>query len=606
MQRQSRSSSSRWRLEQSQRYFLTCVWSSKPISSTLANRPWIDPSEPQRLIQKLSPDVEAGEGGKDVLVCRLCEFVPAAGAEQILRLRNLQLSAFPSSSRVWKALETWAVENNYPQDQDVEMLSVLENATASTAAVEEWRSAVLGGLVTAARSRKFFFPKAFWRWFQVRPAAAVALFRHVPTEAGIEERMAAAAPRELDETAAKTLATLALSRGWFRMHGVVLSATRNPLDAALGQIAVDSDPSYVEGLKLALRRAKPTEVVECALEIEDPRMSPLAAEAVVENRGLLARIDLTAMKAQAIWREALAIDPECWQGPADPAAAFRTILDRLLDGGEADPTLIDRLSYAPVADLGSYPRRTELWSRIGGIALANLLVATANGWLRRAASGGVPFAPEHDLQSLILENDALEPTLDALVPGRVGAAIRIVAALNRYDEQGFLRLIDTTMSCTTSLAAPDAEGIGHLVLERRWEHAATHLVGRYKSGRRDLRPALQACHDMLDIWERITLPLTAISEKEEWRAFEDLATELYPGGPDDDGLWERTGGNDADLSPGASGRMRWRKTMRKMRKGGRPTPSALLVMMMEDFPNNERLPHLAGDRMFGRAVPDDS
>ena len=54
--------------------------------------------------------------------------------------------AVSSPTWVWKAVETWAAKNGYRQEQDVEMLSVLEDATNSTAAVEEWRSAVLGRL----------------------------------------------------------------------------------------------------------------------------------------------------------------------------------------------------------------------------------------------------------------------------------------------------------------------------------------------------------------------------------------------------------------------------------------------------------------------------
>ena len=248
-------------------------------------------------------------------------------------------------------------------------------------------------MAVATGSPKSFFPKAFWRWLQIRPEIVAAVFRHVPVEAGVEERLATATPRNLDEAAAEILATHALSRGWLRLHGAVLSASCSTLDAARRQVAVDTDPSFVEGLRSALRHAKPTEFVECALEIEDPRMPRLAGEAVAKDPRLLAEVDLTAIKAQAIWREALTIDPESWRGPADPAAAFRSILDRLLDGGETDTSLIERLSDTPVADLGTYPRRPEIWSRIGGVALHNLLATTAKGWLRQAASVGSPVCP---------------------------------------------------------------------------------------------------------------------------------------------------------------------------------------------------------------------
>ena len=556
-----------------------------------------------RLIGKLSPDPDVGQGGKDVLVRRLCELLPTARTGEILRLRNLQLSAFPSPSRVWKALETWVVENTYPRDQDGDMLSVLDDATSETNAVEEWRTAVLEGLAVATRSPKSPFPRAFWRWLPIRPDIVTAVFRHVPAEAGIEERLAAATPRNLDEAAAEALVTPALSRGWLRLHGTLLSASCSPPDAARRQVAVDTVPSFVEGLRSALRHAKPAEVIECALEIEDPRMPSLAGEAVAKDPGLLAAVDLTAIEAQAIWREALAIDCESWRGPADPAATLHSILDRLLDGGEADPWLIERLSESPVADLMVYPRRPEVWSRIGDLVLDNILTATAVGWLRRAERGEVRFVPEHDLQVAIIENNELEPTLDALIPNRVGSALRIVTALDRYDEQRFLRLIENSISRTTSLATPDAEGIGRLVLERRWEHVAAALVARYRNGRRDLKPALRACCDMLDFWERCFLGLTPVSKWEKWREFETLAAELYPGGPDDDGLWERAGGKDADLSSKGSGRTRWQEAIRSVRNCRGPKASALLAAMMVDFPNNERIPHLAGDRVFGGRIP---
>ena len=556
-----------------------------------------------RRIEKLSPSSDAGEGGKDVRVRRLCELVSAARAEEILLLRNLQLSAFPSPCRVWKALETWVAENTYPRDQDGDMLLVLDDATSGTNAVEKWRTAILQGLAVATRSRKSFFPKAFWRWLQIRPDIVAAVFRHVPDKAEVEERLAAATPRNLDKAAAETLGTPVLSRGWLRLHGAVLSASCSPSDAARRQVEVDTDPSFVEGLRSALRHAKPAEFVECALEIEDPRMPQLAGEAVAKDRGLLAEVDLTVIKAQAIWREALAIDLKCWQGPPDPTAAFHSILDRLLGGGEADPSLIERLSDTPVANLAGYSRRPEVWSHIGEIALNNLLAATASGWLRRAESGQVPFIPEHDLQSTIVENDELELTLDALIPKRVGTAVRIVTALDRYDEQRFLRLVENSISRTASLATPDAEGIGRLVLERRWEDVAATLIARYRNGRRDLKPALRACCDMLDFWERFFLGLTPVSEWEKWKVFETLAAELYPGGPDDDGLWERAGGKDADLSSRGAGRTRWQEAMRNVRNGRGPKAAALLAAMMVDFPNSEQIPHLAGDRGFGGGIP---
>jgi hypothetical protein len=551
-----------------------------------------------RLIEKLSPDPDAGKAGKNVLVQQLCELVPTAEPQDILLLRNLQFSAVPSPTRVWNAVETWAAKSGYRQDQDVEMLSVLGDATDGTAAVEEWRTAVLDGFASAARAHKRCLFAAFWRWLQIRADTVAALCQYLPNTDGIEEQLADATPTNLDETAAMAIGKPALSRGWFRLHGRVLSASCSPLDAVSRQVAVDTDPSVLTGLRSALRNASPPDVVACGLRIDDPRMPRLAGEVVAEKPSLLGGVDMSCPKAQAVWREALAIDTKSWQGPTDPEAAFHLILDRMLDSGSVDTSLITLLSKTALADLGTYPRRSDIWSRIRGVPFINLVAATANGWLREAPRTGVPFVPDDTLQSAILESDEMDRAVDALVPDHIDTIVEMVAALDGYNEQRFRRSINNMVSRTTALTASDGEAIGRLLLDRGWQQAVSDVVQRYKSGRQDLRPVLRACHDMLGPWDRFTLRLMPISESEKWQALESLAADLYPGGPDDEGLWERAGGKNADLRRTGSGRARWREGIRYMRQGKLPAPSALLTSMIGDFPNNQRLVHLARDVAF--------
>ena len=555
-----------------------------------------------RLVERLSPDPDSGRNRKESFIRQLCGLLLTARAEQILWLRNLRLSSFPSPARVWKALETWTAENTFPEEQDPEMLSVLEDATTRAAAVAEWRTALLKGLTAAARSRKSGFTDAFWRWVRVRPDIVATVFPHIPTENDIEKRLMATPLDELEETSAETLAELARSRGWLCVHGAALSAAYGPLDAVHRQIEVDPEPSFVDGLRLALRRAKPVEMVECALKIDDRRVTSLAGEAVAKNPKLLSNIDLTRANAQAVWREALVIDPGTWQGPADPKAALHAILDGVLDSRSADSSLIDRLSQSPVADLGSYPRRSEIWSRVSDRARDNFLATTAEGWLQCAEDKGILFKPDQDLQSAILATDRLETTLDTLTSQRIGAAIRIVAALEQYNEQRFIRLLQHMISSNDSLPFLDAEGIGRLVSERRWDTVAGDLLACYQSGRRDLKPALRACYTLFDIWTRFFLGLTPPSEMEKWEVFEELATELYPGGPDDEGLWERAGGKDADLKHRGNGHDRWRQALRKIRYGKKPRPTALLKRILEDYPRNEHVLYLADNHVFGASA----
>lgn len=555
-----------------------------------------------RLLESLSPDPGAGTDLKERLVQRLQTAMAKATPEQILLMRNLRLSAFPSPGRVWQTLKKWVAENIYPQDQDAQILSAIEKAT-SDGAVLEWRTAILDGLAAAARARKSNFRNGFWRWMQTCPGVVDAALGHVMAEDSVETSVAEAAPRCISPRIANEILALARSRGWLRVHGAVLSAAFSPLDAARQQLAIDSDLSFMEGIRPCFRNAKPEEVLNCALEIGDPRTTILAGEAAARDLELLTQVDFRERNAQAVWREAIVIDVDSWRGPSDPMAAFHAVLDGLLEGAETDSSLIHRLSLTPVADLCSYPRRAELWLRVDSPILNNLLAATAEGWLWRACRGHVSFEAEPALQSAILSSDEFEPALSELIPDRLGTAIRVIAALDSCEEERFRRLTNGVLTRSTVLTVPDAEEVGRLIQDRNWKATAFTLVEQYQSGRQDLEPALRAFHNMLDLWTRFWLGIKPLSENEKWEAFETLAAELYSDGPSEEEVWERAGGKKEDLSFHGSGRSQWRKALRKVRRGIGVSPNSILEVMEEDFPGNQRIPRLAS--VFNKGKSDE-
>ena len=218
--------------------------------------------------------------------------------------------------------------NGYTRDQDVHMLSVLADATTSHAAVQDWRGAIRNGLAVAARSVKSSFPECLLA-LDEDPSQnhRRRCFPHVPADAGVERRLATAAPRILDGSGrgdpgiARLVSRLASSPR-YRLVGQCLSVECR----CAGRSRSIPILLSFEGLRAALRNAKPAELVGCALQIEDPRMPRLAGEAVAKDPTLLAGLDLTPTPAQAIWREALAIEPESWQGPTDPMASFHSVL----------------------------------------------------------------------------------------------------------------------------------------------------------------------------------------------------------------------------------------------------------------------------------------
>jgi hypothetical protein len=210
-------------------------------------------------------------------------------------------------------------------------------------------------------------------------------------------------------------------------------------------------------------------------------------------------------------------------------------------------------------------------------------------------SAAVAYTPDRELEAVLLAGDALR----VLFQTEVGAAIRIVSALSGYDETRFLSWLADLATSRHALATADAEALGRLVLERRWQRAVDEMVHLVRTGRDDLKPALRICYAMIGLVIRWWLGLSSVSYDEKWLALEELVADLYPTGPDHNELWDRAGGRQADLQSYGNGRARWREAIRQIRRGKGPSAARLLGEMTHDYPLNDQLRHLAADPDFG-------
>jgi hypothetical protein len=549
-----------------------------------------------RLVERLSPDSAAGLEGKATLAERLISCLPEATVGDILLLRNLGTEAFPGTEIVWAGLRAWALTNRFTQAEDELMLSAINDATAVAAAIPAWREALLGGIADASRAKSSSFPAAFWRWADARPATLIALADHLPAAREVEARLADAAPRNLRRLAGDTVMELALTKHWLRLHGAAAGATLAPLEAVRRQLSVDTDSANMDGLRAALFRATPTQALDIALKMPDARILQIAAEEVARKPELLKHADFRDSSVQDVWARALTTNAGAWRGPADPQEAFTVVIEEHIQGRSANANLLATLSLSPLADLSDYPRRSEVWPRVGTLTSNNLLKATAAGWLKRATSAAVPYAPDRELEAVLLTDDALERTL---FQAEIGAAVRIVSALSGYDETRFLHWLADLAASRRALATTDAEALGYLVLERRWQRAVSDMVNRAGAGRQDLKPALRICHKMVSIFSRWWLGVSPVSHDEKWQILEDLTADLYPTGPDHNELWDRAGGRQADLQSNGNGRTRWHNAIGQIRHGKGPHAARLLEEMSREHPRNDQLRRLAADPDFG-------
>lgn len=539
-----------------------------------------------RLVNLLSPEPEMGASMKAETVELLAGQISAATPQQIMVLRNFSLPGFLKLQGVWDATANWMEAHILGGEALGDLIPLISASHTSSEAIPEWRSAIIrGGRALAARKPKNY-ARAFWTWLTECPDLLPALLDLMPSSPVIETALLGELPEKLtfDSSA---LRTELITRDWFTLHGATLAASLPPVEAIRAQLRVDKAPGFVDGLKAALTRAKPTERLAIASQHDDPRLDAIAGAEITANRRLLHKMDLGAVSVQRLWAAAIQNDPKSWEAPVDPWASRNTVLAKYLDGVPVFAPLIEAFAKTPLADLIDFQRRAEFWDRID--AAEAFLAATAGEWLTRAGAGTAD-ALDPRLASAVLESGNLDQSLE----GELDNALNIIESLEILSEERVLRWFNAPPASTSSFSNQQAELLGRIILARRW----STLLGRVQD-RVNSQPAFKAtlriCAEMLSIFSRWLLNLSAVSREEKWDELAALAAELYPEGPEQQDLWERSGGKGSDLVRLVTGAEIWRRALRLVRNGSGPSAQRLLAEMLRDYKNNQDLRFIAAD-----------
>ena len=169
--------------------------------------------------------------------------------------------------------------------------------------------------------------------------------------------------------------------------------------------------------------------------------------------------------------------------------------------------------------------------------------------------------------------------------------------LSEFSELRLIRWLDVWSKSRNVLSTPEAEALGHLILRRNWNRAADTLF-KLRSSRSDILPSLRLCADLLGVINRWKVRLSSRSAQDDWDCLEAVAVDLYPEGPDQEELWSRAGGRNADLQYGGSGRGRWHHALTQMKNGKGPHVRNLLREMRCEYSSNELLRELENDAHF--------
>ncbi len=559
-----------------------------------------------RLLGKLSPEAERGVDLKRQVLSRLEELTRNGNASAIRALENFDSGPFSQTMDVLSpVIRDWVGAAVRSTHSSLEMGSLMERAFSVP--VNGWSDAITGTVAAEVAAWKPDYARMLWEWWTSYPQIIPRTGCLLPQRSDVEVDLERACPARLPEEAGTLVRGLAQKRDWWRVHAAATAASLSPQAAIDAHLAVDRDFKTDWGVRVLAGRLPAREVLQAALRTSDPRLIAAAGAACAEMPNLRAGLDVSRPRWRDIWLASIRDDKDPWSGISDPSATMSRLLDLASERGEVSPLLLEALASTSQGDLTEYPSRADLWANLESPARSALLEATAEGWLQRFGREPRMNDLEPPLRSAILEHRRLERHLRSGAFRRVRVGVALFEGLG-IGEDLFDSWLEDLLRTGTPLTRPDAEELGAFISRRRWAAAAeraAYAVRRH--GRNDLIPAVTLVRDLLDLFTRLHLGWQGVwnhdhrSADDWWRALVDVTAELYSFGPTERNIWERAGGDAADLDRNGDGRQQWRAAIGKLRSGGggKITGDSLVTEMRADFPRNEKLQalqHVGGTR----------
>lgn len=388
-----------------------------------------------------------------------------------------------------------------------------------------------------------------------------------------------------------SLRETAVDQGWAHVHALSCSEA-DPRTAWREHLGLEGASG--SSMRLLARVVGMKATVETAALLRDEDLISLAGSLVSEDASVMDGFDSSMVGWLEVWSAAVEAGASLWIVEGQRENNVWSVLDRV-QKHDCDVTgLLERFAQSEFANLACYPDRRVIWSLIPEELRDRYLSRTAIG----VATKLDEYMPiESELRKTLFNLKVFRH----LVSQHPESAVDVVIKLD-----GDRRYVNLVVG-QASLGRSKARMIGKLVRERGWGDIADRIMELALSGRSDLVPAAQECRALLGAIDSIKLRFLVVSDHsattgdlervvggeieadEFWAAVHELMTGLYERGPNDREIWDRAGGERADLPTGKTGRERWRKAIEEIRNGGRGAPSSeqLLETVVEDHPRNE-------------------
>lgn len=481
-----------------------------------------------------------------------------AQPDLVFLLKNLNPIALPSDSLPEAALTTW-VSHQAPRlslHEAKQLLAGLEDNQAQAWWQQSVRQALSAGLANPDKH----WAKSALNWLGL-PDCAEIVNGIVPATEKVEAGLlAVAAGVSLSETALRQLQAQTVERKWSTLHAWVVMRAFSPQEAFRLQWKF-SDPEFA-GLGYLVEHLPGNAVIDEVLSTPDSQLLQLVAQRTAREPHLLQDLDVSHAAWRSLWAAHIAAGGDCWPPKAKPEILGVKLLDTLLAGEQDPPGIIVALAK-DLADIAfNHPDRGQLWGVLSPGSCGALLPLVADALIGKCNVGLAIVNLEPQLTEEALKRfRATHPSIKVFV--------MLLSANVSLNEQDLIRCLSssTRIDWQPIITAT----IGKNVSDRRWKKAAEKIYSLSESIP-ELLPAVNACQELLTMWQRFKLSLKTGNNSHVPNITESLVQRVAELGadlaPDELGdIWERAGGKRKDLKTGSSPASQWQEAAKFAQQG---------------------------------------
>jgi len=451
-----------------------------------------------------------------------------------------------------------------------------------------WTKTVLEYVNNRLKKRQPSDAPIIWQWMKNKPALIVQHTSWLPSDA--ENELIAKIPK-LETSIAEALLQMSQQKGWLVLHAKVAAQCYSAEKAIQAQLRIDTDEDYTVALEALSKSIKGNLFVPVAAHQTDTRLYHIVGKLIAGNNTLLKGIEIASEGWQRCWEVAIEQGKEVWSGISNPKHTLFEILDHLLAGNSFSGYLLNAISIGKYSSLKDYPQRASIWHELPEKARSGFITATLVELIYEIDISKLSY---NELEAELKNGVQSKTVQQQIISGKtipLSKKLRLFNVLPGLGENHVQQLIRDN-----HYTAAEAEELGRLVSKNRWETVVDTLYDK-RFHRNDLVPALLQCSHLLGFWQRLKLSAgglkrDAISSEEWWNEFLEIASKLFPGGPEQNGLWESAGGDLSQLYTSVSGREKWNNAIRILRNNGSPIVKKLVKKMREAYAGNEILKNL--------------